>query len=328
MALSARSMEFLTSFLSMIYHFFLLILEELSIIVLQIGQSISSWWNHFALPLYYDNRSWILFCFWLLVILELVNFIFFTAFRIYLSQKSPIYKQIKDINDHYTFSKLPSKISITANKNSLQQLRDVSPASFFKKEIKNSNSKLSHFFLVARKNRINYEKYITQLSKIDESYLMSKKGNLVKRLFLGMEMDCYNRIMFHPVTNPTYYLHFRYTSPAGRNSYKKKEWATQNYFEQLYRPNTGSTYALGSGKTFAENERAKMTKKLRLQVLERDNFTCQFCGRTPKKDGVSLEVDHIIPVSKGGRTELSNLQTLCYDCNRGKSDRFVFCNYD
>lgn len=67
-------------------------------------------------------------------------------------------------------------------------------------------------------------------------------------------------------------------------------------------------------------ERLKMTQALRYFILKRDNFTCQLCGRTPADDGVKLEVDHIIPVSKGGKTIESNLRTLCYDCNRGKSD--------
>ena len=36
-----------------------------------------------------------------------------------------------------------------------------------------------------------------------------------------------------------------------------------------------------------------------------------------------LEIDHIIPVSKGGLTEESNLQTLCWKCNRSKSDKIL-----
>lgn len=65
--------------------------------------------------------------------------------------------------------------------------------------------------------------------------------------------------------------------------------------------------------------RSQVTPKVRMQVLSRDDYTCQICGRS-RKDGVKLEVDHKIPVAKGGTSELSNLWTLCFDCNRGKSD--------
>ena len=60
-----------------------------------------------------------------------------------------------------------------------------------------------------------------------------------------------------------------------------------------------------------------MTDKLRYQVLTRDKHRCTICGAT-QQDGVKLHVDHICPVSKGGKTELSNLRTLCDRCNLGK----------
>ena len=63
-------------------------------------------------------------------------------------------------------------------------------------------------------------------------------------------------------------------------------------------------------------ERKPLSKKLRFQILNRDNFTCQYCGR--KAPDVILEVDHIVPVAKGGKTEVENLITACHDCNSGK----------
>ncbi|MFA5772276.1 MAG: HNH endonuclease [Thermoplasmata archaeon] len=61
--------------------------------------------------------------------------------------------------------------------------------------------------------------------------------------------------------------------------------------------------------------------KLRLNVLKRDNFRCVFCGRSPATHvGVILHIDHKIPFSKGGKTEIGNLQTLCLECNIGKSN--------
>lgn len=62
--------------------------------------------------------------------------------------------------------------------------------------------------------------------------------------------------------------------------------------------------------------RTKLSKKMRFQVLQRDNFTCQYCGRSAPS--VSLEVDHIVPVAKGGTNEMSNLVTACWECNIGK----------
>lgn len=61
---------------------------------------------------------------------------------------------------------------------------------------------------------------------------------------------------------------------------------------------------------------------LRYDVLKRDGFRCVYCGRSPAIDaGVQLHIDHKIPWSEGGETELENLQTLCSSCNLGKSNK-------
>lgn len=58
---------------------------------------------------------------------------------------------------------------------------------------------------------------------------------------------------------------------------------------------------------------------LRFDILERDNFQCQYCGRSPRKDKCRLEIDHIIPISEGGDSNKENLITSCRECNRGKN---------
>jgi hypothetical protein len=61
--------------------------------------------------------------------------------------------------------------------------------------------------------------------------------------------------------------------------------------------------------------------KIRLKVLDRDAYRCILCGRSPATDiGVRLHIDHKMPFSKGGNSRIDNLQTLCQDCNLGKSD--------
>lgn len=69
-------------------------------------------------------------------------------------------------------------------------------------------------------------------------------------------------------------------------------------------------------------ERAKLTMSLRYKIFCKDDFKCQICGRSAK-DGAILHIDHIIPISKGGRTEIDNLRTLCQSCNLGKGSRVL-----
>lgn len=61
---------------------------------------------------------------------------------------------------------------------------------------------------------------------------------------------------------------------------------------------------------------------LRYKVLSRDKFKCVRCGASPATDPTCrLHIDHIVPFSKGGKTVLENLQTLCENCNLGKGNR-------
>lgn len=77
---------------------------------------------------------------------------------------------------------------------------------------------------------------------------------------------------------------------------------------------------LSQHQKYIAQQRRLLSDSLRYDVLRRDGFRCQICGAT-QKDGVKLHVDHIFPVSKGGRTEMSNLRTLCERCNMGKRDK-------
>ena len=62
-------------------------------------------------------------------------------------------------------------------------------------------------------------------------------------------------------------------------------------------------------------ERGRVTNKIRFAVYSRDGNRCRKCGSTR-----DLEVDHIFPISKGGKSNFDNLQTLCHVCNAKKSN--------
>lgn len=60
---------------------------------------------------------------------------------------------------------------------------------------------------------------------------------------------------------------------------------------------------------------------LRFAVFERDNFTCQYCGRSTPE--VKIVIDHVIPISLGGSNETDNLVACCTDCNSAKGAKLV-----
>jgi hypothetical protein len=60
-----------------------------------------------------------------------------------------------------------------------------------------------------------------------------------------------------------------------------------------------------------------VSKRLRYEILRRDNHACRYCGKIAP--ATELVVDHVVPVALGGTDEPSNLVAACKDCNAGKS---------
>ena len=76
------------------------------------------------------------------------------------------------------------------------------------------------------------------------------------------------------------------------------------------------------GNLYIRYGRQPIPRKLRHEVFKRDGYRCRECGAS--KDETILEIDHIIPVARGGTNDIDNLQTLCRECNRMKhTDEWV-----
>ncbi|MFE7187990.1 HNH endonuclease, partial [Streptomyces erythrochromogenes] len=60
-----------------------------------------------------------------------------------------------------------------------------------------------------------------------------------------------------------------------------------------------------------------VSKRLRYEILRRDNHTCRYCGAAAPD--APLRIDHVTPVALGGTDTADNLVTACEPCNSGKT---------
>lgn len=155
-----------------------------------------------------------------------------------------------------------------------------------------------------------YESIIEKLkNKVPSVIYEYHKDELIQEL--GVDTSSLNHIHY------TYCI-FRYTSSAGRvfqevtikfDSYTLREFI--EYLKDEFEHRNSVRY-----------QRQLMTNQLREKIKKRDNYTCCRCGACLKDEPhLLLEIDHIIPISKGGTTVESNLQTLCWKCNRNKGTK-------
>jgi len=139
-------------------------------------------------------------------------------------------------------------------------------------------------------------------------YFFSKK-KLTKKL--GFEVIDLSDLYFPVYT-------FQYVSAGGNSSLKCDVKLNVENLDKFV------TYLneLVKFRKSVEGQRALMTSKLREEIKVRDNYTCKKCSlSTDEEKNLLLEIDHIIPLSKGGITSEKNLQTLYWRCNRSKGSK-------
>jgi len=160
----------------------------------------------------------------------------------------------------------------------------------------------------------NYQEGFKQILNQEYDYeKLTQSFWLPPYLFKKLELIEFEKEKLRPPLNLEIKIAVSYTSPRSRNHYYKDYKINTNDIEYY----CNECIKLREYRQSAKFQRSLMTDKLRYQVLNRDHHKCVICGATAK-DGAKLHVDHIVPVSKGGLTEMSNLRTLCERCNLGK----------
>jgi 5-methylcytosine-specific restriction endonuclease McrA len=110
--------------------------------------------------------------------------------------------------------------------------------------------------------------------------------------------------------------------PVTDSPYKTRWGSLAEACRQLARYHAGEIsreeLLRGRPREFVKRKRRKLGN--RWLILARDGHCCRGCGARAGEPGVKLEVDHIVPQSRGGSDEPSNLRTLCRACNVGRGD--------
>ena len=229
-----------------------------------------------------------------------------------LNQKYPFYWDICEDGDIYFFEEENSLVKFDR-----RELEDIVYEKI-EERLPEIDQALEH----VKQNRVLYKKYADELSALQSSASAAecKQLGIPYKRFLKIEQKLVNDISISPICEMQIECEKEYTSPAGRNEYFEGDVFSEEEIRTMVETIKQENIMRSSEEYRRKMERRRVTDKLRYQILRRDGFRCQLCGAS-QADGVRLHVDHIIPVSKGGTSDVENLRTLCDRCNLGKGDQ-------
>ena len=168
----------------------------------------------------------------------------------------------------------------------------------------NDEEPRSYFDIYGLKERIRWSKILLNVRKKLKEYVDMKEREVftdtVDRLVKRAREDN----LFSVST-----AHIKqYTSELGINISRQTNLLTNAVSTKLQKEFGGQ-----------EPKRQRtITNSIKIEVFKRDNYTCQECGAGRE---AKLHVHHIIPFSRGGSDEMSNLITLCESCNEAIGNR-------
>lgn len=230
------------------------------------------------------------------------------------------YQNILALNCKYDFHEVQPYYYFYKSLNSKAQLDRFDYDSFFEEKIQEDGMQLKVIINQAEENKKLFRRYNEE---IHDWVAPLREAEFVETLKIPFEKyheyeeGLVSNELLTPITTIAFVCQAMYISPKGRNSYSGKKTYTvedlqahKRHIEELEKQKETKVY-----------QRKVMTQSLRYDIMKRDNFRCVLCGRGAE-DGVKLHIDHIVPVSKGGKTVPSNLRTLCEDCNFGKRDKY------
>lgn len=148
--------------------------------------------------------------------------------------------------------------------------------------------------------------------------------NVTDMQLLESLIELWSRTLSHEGRRPQRRDLRRYNIPFSGDTYQRRfgSWkkALIAAYNSVGREETITNIQKDLAPQVTTPQRSDISIRKRFLVFKRDEFTCVMCGRSGR--GVKLEVDHIIPVSKDGTDDIDNLQTLCFECNRGKRNNY------
>ena len=238
----------------------------------------------------------------------------------FVLQHSVAIKHLLDINKKYKFKDIPD-FDMKHSYDNENFYGDISCKDYLTYQLVYLQSKVKDAMQDTQINRDRFVKYYQEvkdtcvMDQYDTDELLRNKRRLER-----FEKRLFEKNTYSPTIELVIMIKLILTNINGDRKTSKKESFDEKEIKDIIRrlnQKRGSFYLdNGIWDSICRVERGKVTNKMRFAIYARDGYRCKICGR--KRD--DLEVDHIWPIAKGGKSKKDNLQTLCHRCNVRKGD--------
>ena len=241
-------------------------------------------------------------------------------YRQFVKDNSVALAKLKELNDSYQFIKIKN-FDMSHSYDNENFYRDISCQDYLTYELVYKQKEVSRALKNTLINKNNYDEYSEKLKDIRVFGEYSEEiGKLKIQKLKKTEIKLFNVRTQKPQTSFFITVSLTLTNIQGR--YQSSKYKAFNAGEiktiiTKLNQKQGNFYTNRDiWDSICRVERGKVTNKMRFYIYNRDGYRCRKCGRKTK----DLEIDHIYPIAKGGKTTMDNLQTLCHRCNARKGD--------
>lgn len=255
-----------------------------------------------------------------LVVILAIN----SKYKNFVNSHSVALKNLREINANYHFKKI-DKYAFKHSYDNENFYSDILCQDYLTYQLIYTQKRVKDAMKDTADNRVLYEDYKNEmkdkcgLERFDTLDLLRNKNKLFKyeKQFMKKETKC-------PTTIYTMYVELKLTRINGAYRDSKSRTFSAKEIEdiitKLNQKRNGFYTNNDIWQSICRVERGKVSNKMRFAIYERDHYRCKKCGRRTN----DLEVDHIIPIAKGGKSTFNNLQTLCHRCNARKGTNIDF----
>ena len=241
----------------------------------------------------------------------------------FVLQNSIYLKELKGINRKYQFfNRISFDQSHTYDNESFY--RDISCLDYLVYQLQFMSAKVIDQINKEKQNHRLYAEYLEDIAALKEpGRFLIDTGKFKYERLVALEKRLIHQTVYAK-PNTTFYIEVvLYCSKINGRIYAKKSeiYYANDILELIKKVRRRDGFFYNDREiwnSISRVERGKVSNKMRFSIYERDGYRCRKCGVSQRH--APLEIDHIIPIAKGGKSTYNNLQTLCHKCNVEKGD--------